>query len=51
MKPKMVGMLASLPSMDAECACRLHGRRDQGHCSDQPRDYEVIVEARKRKSK
>ena len=49
-KLKMVGMLASLPSMDAECAYGFMAGEIKAIAPISHADYEVIVEARKRKS-
>jgi len=50
-KIKMVAMLASLPSMDAECAYGFMAGEIKAIAPISHADYEVIVEARKRKSK
>ncbi len=49
-KLKMVGMLASLPSMDAECAYGFMAGEIKAIAPIDHADYEVIVEARRRKS-
>ncbi len=49
-KLRMVGMLASLPSMDAECAYGFMAGEIQAIAPISHADYEVIIEARKRKS-
>ncbi len=49
-KLKMVGMLASLPSMDAECAYGFMAGEIRAIAPIDHADYEVIVEARRRKS-
>lgn len=49
-KLKMTAMLASLPSMDAECAYGFMAGKIKAIAPISHSDYEVIVEARKRKS-
>ena len=49
-KLKMVGMLASLPSMDPECAYGFMAGEIQAIAPISHEDYEVIIEARKRKA-
>lgn len=49
-KIKIVGMLASLPSMDAECAYGFMAGEIKAIAPISHADYEVIVEARKRKN-
>ncbi|THB77164.1 MAG: phosphonate ABC transporter substrate-binding protein [Desulfobulbaceae bacterium] len=50
-KVKMVAMMASLPSMDAECAYGFMAGEIKAIAPISHADYEVIVEARKRKNK
>ena len=49
-KLKMVGMLASLPSMDPECAYGFMAGEIKAIAPISHADYEVIIEARRRKS-
>ena len=49
-KLKMTGMMASLPSMDAECAYGFMAGEIKAIAPIAHEDYEVIIEARKRKS-
>lgn len=49
-KLKMVGMLASLPSMDPECAYGFMAGKIKAIAPISHADYEIIVEARRRKS-
>ncbi len=50
-KIKVVAMLASLPSLDPECAYGFMAGKIKAIAPVSHSDYEVIVEARKRKSK
>ena len=50
-KLKMVGMMANLPSMDPECAYGFMAGEIKAIAPISHSDYEVIIEARKRKSK
>lgn len=50
-KIKMVAMLASLPSLDPECAYGFMAGKIRAIAPISHADYEVIIEARKRKSK
>jgi len=50
-KLKMTAMMASLPSMDPECAYGFMAGKIKAIAPISHQDYEVIVEARKRKSK
>ena len=47
----MTAMLASLPSMDPECAYGFMAGKIKAIAPISHEDYEVIIEARKRKSK
>ncbi len=49
-KVKMVAMLASLPSLDAECAYGFMAGEIKAIAPISHADYEVIIEARRRKS-
>jgi phosphonate transport system substrate-binding protein len=49
-KLKMVAMMASLPSTDAECAYGFMAGKIQAIAPISHGDYEVIIEARKRKN-
>ena len=49
-KLKMVGMLASLPSMDPECAYGFMAGKIKAIAPISHADYEIIIEARRRKS-
>lgn len=50
-KLKVTGLLASLPSMDSECAYGFMAGKIKAIAPITHADYEVIIEARKRKSK
>ena len=50
-KLQVTGMLASLPSMDPECAYGFMAGKIKAIAPISHKDYEVIVEARRRKSK